>query len=256
MDTIEKILSNLFVFQIITDLFKVTIGAGLCFGALKWRKGLLSSTAIGWGAFLGAVVSALIADYFGAAGVIVCLLAGIVGLPILTYTVFGVNRFMLGFLVGCKLSFMVTTCLAKDGKMEILTALMLPLVAGTIIGIILMAWTQIRVSAFVLACSFVGASEAAPVISEWINRAGYALTGDPSWLLDPLDLIFALFKIELTDSWTLIALLVLMVVGIYTQISNMKKKNIPLDTPLIAYETTSGPNGRIYNQDGSFVDTL
>ena len=35
MDTIEKILSNLLIFQIVIDIIKVTVGAGLCFGALK-----------------------------------------------------------------------------------------------------------------------------------------------------------------------------------------------------------------------------
>ena len=53
MDTIEKILSNLLIFQIVIDIIKVTVGAGLCFGALKWRRGLLTTTAVGWGLFLG-----------------------------------------------------------------------------------------------------------------------------------------------------------------------------------------------------------
>ena len=48
----EKLLENIAVFQIATELFKVTLGAGLCFGALKWRRGLLTTTAIGWRAVI------------------------------------------------------------------------------------------------------------------------------------------------------------------------------------------------------------
>lgn len=41
-----EILSRLLVFQIVLDLISVTVSAGLCFGALKWRRGLLMTTAI------------------------------------------------------------------------------------------------------------------------------------------------------------------------------------------------------------------
>ena len=60
MEIIGKILSNLLIFQIITELIKVTIGAGLCFGALKWRRGLLTTTAIGWGFFLAMTMAPLV----------------------------------------------------------------------------------------------------------------------------------------------------------------------------------------------------
>ena len=48
-----EILSRLLVFQIVFDLISVTVGAGLCFGALKWRRGLLTTTAIAWGSCVG-----------------------------------------------------------------------------------------------------------------------------------------------------------------------------------------------------------
>lgn len=251
----DDIFSRLLVFQFVLDLIKVTVGAGLCFGALKWRRGLLTSTAIYWGIFLGLIVSMLFIDTIELGGIIAFVAIGAILIPILTYTIPGVNRFVLGFLVSSKLFFMLTTVLAKSGDMDIEEAIVLPLVAGTIVGLCLMAWTRVRVSAFVLGCTFIGASEIAPVISEWINRILYAATGDFQYLFDPIDILFALFKIELTDTWTLIAMVVLMIWGGYKQISNIKANGISLDTPLIGFEMPKGKNGRIYTKDG-YIDTL
>ena len=111
----EEILARLLVFQIVIDLISVTVGAGLCFGALKWRRGLLTTTAIAWGLFLGFIAAMFVGEVLGEAGAIICVLVGLIGLPILTYISPTVNRFVLGFLVSSKLLFMLTTVLAKEG---------------------------------------------------------------------------------------------------------------------------------------------
>lgn len=255
MDLIEGIFENLFIFQVVTDLIKVSIGAGLCFGALKWRRGLLTTTAVGWGLFLGLLAALIFEDALGGTGAVICILTGLIVVPILTYTVPGVNRFVLGFLVSCKLLFMLTTVLAKAGSMEIETAIGLPLIGGMVVGLCLMAWTRVRVSAFVLGCTFLGASEIAPVISEWINRILFSVTGNFGYLFDPIDLFFALFKVELTDHWMLISMIVLMIWGGYRQIQQLKEKGIALDTPLIGFEVPEGKNGTIYTESGT-VDTM
>lgn len=251
----EEILARLLVFQIVIDLISVTVGAGLCFGALKWRRGLLTTTAIAWGLLLGFIAAMFLGEVLGETGAIICVLVGMIGLPILTYISPPVNRFVLGFLVSSKLLFMLTTVLAKEGTIDIEETIMIPLVVGTVVGIALMAWTQMRVSAFVLGCTFIGASQIAPVVSEWINRIFFAATGDIGYLFDPIDLFFALFKIELTDQWMLIAMIVFMVWGGYKQINSLKKNGIPLDTPLIGFESPTGPNGRIYTKNGH-IDTM
>ena len=58
----EEILARLLVFQIVIDLISVTVGAGLCFGALKWRRGLLTTTAIAWGLFLGFIAAMFVGE--------------------------------------------------------------------------------------------------------------------------------------------------------------------------------------------------
>lgn len=255
MDTMEEILSNLLIFQIVIDIIKVTVGAGLCFGALKWRRGLLTTTAVGWGLFLGFLLAMVVGEMIGGVGALIALLIGLICLPILTYTVPGVNRFILGFLVSSKLFFMLTTVLAKKGAIDIEYAIIAPLLAGTVVGLGLMAWTRIRVSAFVLSCTFVGASEIAPVISEWINRIFFSVTGDIGYLFDPIDLLFALFKIELTDHWMLGSMIILMIWGGYKQIGRLKANGIPLDTPLIGFEVPKADNGKIFTSKGS-IDTM
>lgn len=241
----EKLLENIAVFQIATELFKVTLGAGLCFGALKWRRGLLTTTAIGWGAVLGIIFWYLFSSEDSPEILVISVAIGAILFPILTYTIPGINRFVLGFLVGMKLFTMVATVLLKQGSIDIELAFVMPLIAGALIGLLLMAWTQMRVSAVVIGCSFIGASEIAPVISEWWNRAGYALTGDISYLFDPMDLLFALFKIELTDKVTLISLLVMLVFGCCYQLKRLSDRGIPYSTPVIGFEIDREDDGEI-----------
>ena len=251
----EEVLSRLLAFQVVLDIIKVTVGAGLCFGALKWRRGLLTSTAIYWGLFLGILMAMMIGANGRIEGAIACIAIGAILFPILTYTVPGVNRFVLGFLVSCKLFFMLTTVLFKNGQMDIGQAALLPIIAGTVVGLGLMAWTKVRISAFVLGCTFIGASEIAPVISEWMNRLCYTVTGNINYLFDPIDILFALIKVELTDQWTLIAMIILMIWGGYKQVQRIKANGIPLDTPLIGFEMPNGKNGRIYTKNGH-IDTM
>lgn len=240
---------NLMIFQFVTELIKATLGAGLCFGALKWRRGLLTTTSIGWGAVLGVAMGYFIGSTSGGSIelVLICAVIGALIFPILTYCVAGVNRFVLGFLVGSKLFVMFTTVMLKEGNMDIDIAIVLPLIAGTIIGLVLMAWTQMRVSAVVISCSFIGASDIAPIISEWYNRVMYTTTGNISYLFDPVDLLFALFKIELTDKVTLISLIILLVLGCRYQLKRLRKMGISYSTPLIGFEVPRDKNGEINN---------
>lgn len=255
MEVIGSILENIVVFQIFTNLIKITIGAGLCFGALKWRRGLLTTTAIGWGLVLGILIAIPIGEAGSGAGAILCVIVGAIVLPILTYTVPGVNRFILGFVVGSKLLYMLTTVLIKADAIEFATAFILPLIIGTVIGLGLMAWTKMRVSAFVLSCSFIGSAGAAAAISELIRCILYGVTGDFGYIYDPADFIFNLFKIELTDVWTLIAIIPLMFFGIRRQIEALKEHNVPLDTPLIGFENPLEDNGVIKTDKGD-IHTL
>ena len=155
---------------------------------------------------------------------------GMILLPILTYNIAGVNRFILGYIVSSKLFFMATTVMAKNGDIDVLSALLYPLIGGAVIGLVLMAWTKIRVSAFVFSCTFIGASGIAPNISKLINGTLFTATGDFS----------------------------LMVILGYRQIRTMKRKGIPLDAPLIGFEVPEdkGKNGRIYVGENNHIDTM
>ena len=244
----EELLTNLMIFEIVTELIGATIGAGLCFGALKWRRGLLTTTAIGWGAVIGLVLGVWYLDVFYAEPVVIliCAALGALIFHILTYTIPGVNRFVLGYLIGFKLTLMLVTVLLKEGSIALEAAISMPIVVGCILGLFLMMWIQMRVSAFILGCTFIGAADIAPVISEWYNRIMYGFTSDISYLFDPIDLLFNLFKIELTDMITFISMIVLMVLGCVCQLGKLKEQNIPFSTPLIGFEVPKEDNGKIY----------
>ena len=248
MDALSTFIEGIAIFQIVSDIFAATLGACLCFGALRWRMGLITTVATYWGIVFGFAFGYISFISSGkVAPFIICVLIGGIIFPILTYKVPAVNRFVVGFLVAMKLCFMITTVLTKDGKMSIGSMITIPVIVGTIVGIALMLWTQISISAFVIACSFIGASQIAPIISKYINQFQFGVTGNISYLFDPYDFVFALFKIELTDKWTLIFMIIFMALGIYAQIKSIKDQGCGPGTPLIVYETKDkNKHGKIY----------
>ena len=71
--------------QVVVDLTSLTVGGGLGFGAGKCRGGQETTTAIAWGLFLGFIAAMFVGEVLGEAGAIICVLVGLIGLPILTY---------------------------------------------------------------------------------------------------------------------------------------------------------------------------
>lgn len=236
------------VFQIFSDIFDLLIGSSLIFGALKWRKGLLTTTAFYWGLILGYLGGATIFYLLNVtpAIIIVTIAVGAIVFPILTYRIPAVNRFVLGFVVTMKLLYMLTTYLFKNGNMKFSTAIVLPLIVATILGIFFMLLRQLSVLPFVLGCVFLGASQFAPTIAKYINQFIFGITHDYSLLFDPIDFIFALCKIELTDGWTLLIMIIVMCIGVPIQLSFIREQGYTYDTPIIAFETDDpNMNGRI-----------
>lgn len=231
--------SYIAIFQIVTDIYDLFIGSALVFGALKWRKGLLTTTAFYWGVVLGFLSGGFICFSFEITPVItlITIALGAIVFPILTYRVPAVNRFVLGFLVTMKLLYMLTTYLFKKGIMEFDTAIVMPLLVATILGIIFMLLRQLSVLPFAIGCVFLGASQVAPTIAKYVNQFIFGITHDYSLLFDPIDFIFALFKIELTDGWTLLFMVILMCIGLPIQLNSIKQQGYTYDTPIIAFET-------------------
>lgn len=164
---------------------------------------------------------------------------GAIIFPVLTYSVPAINRFVLGFLITGKLSYMITTYMWKEGYIELRVATALPVVLAIIFGLIFMLMSQLSVLPFALGCIFIGASQVAPVISKFINQVEFGITQDYSLLFDPRDLIFAMFNIELTDGWTLFFMIVFMGLGLPYQLNYIKQQGYTYDTPIIVFETDS-----------------
>lgn len=107
-------------------------------------------------------------------------------------------------------------------------------------------WILLSVLPFALGCVFLGASQVAPTIAKYINQFIFGVTQDVSLLFDPIDFIFALFKVELTDGWTLLVLIILMCIGVPSQLKYIKQQGYDYDTPIIAFETdNSEKHGKI-----------
>lgn len=236
------------IFQIVTDIYDLLVGTALVYGALKWKKGLITTTAFYWGIVLGFLSGILIAISLGSdiGLVVVTTLIGAVVFPVLTYCVPAVNRFVLGFIVTMKLLYMLTTYLCKKGSMQVEIAIMLPLVVAAILGVIFALLRQLSVLPFALACAFLGANQVAPTIAKYVRQFIFGITHDYSLLFEPVDFVFALFKIELTDGWTLLFMIILMCVGLSVQLKYIKQQGYTYDTPIIVFETDdSNMHGKI-----------
>lgn len=169
--------------------------------------------------------------------ILITTIMGAIIFPVLTYSVPAINRFVLGFLVTGKLLYMLTTYLCKKEIIEFETAFTLPLVLATTLGIIFMLLQELSVLPFALGCVFIGASQVAPTIAKYINQFMFGITQDYSLLFDPVDFIFALFKIELTDGWTLLFMIIFMCIGLPFQLNYIKEQGYTYDTPIIVFET-------------------
>lgn len=234
----DEFIQYIAIFEVVTNIFDLLIGSGLVFGALKWRKGLLSTVAFYWGLLLGFVGGALLVYMFELNVVIAIIftLAGGIVFPILTYRIAAVNRFVLGFVVTMKLLYMLTTHLFKKDIMSFGTAIIMPLLVAVVLGVIFALLRQMSVLPFSLACVFMGASLMAPKLAKYMNQFIFGITQDYSLLFDPIDFVFALFKIELTDGWTLLFMLILMAIGFPRHLNYIKKQGYTYDTPVIAFE--------------------
>lgn len=235
----DEFIQYVAIFEVVSNILDLFIGGALIFGALKWRKGLLSTVAIYWGLVLGLLVGALFLSVFDINGIIVILttLIGGIVFPILTYRIAAINRFVLGFIVTMKLLYMLTTYLFKKDIMDFGTAIIMPLIVAVIFGVIFALLKQMSVLPFSLACVFMGASLMAPKLAKYMNQFVFGITHDYSLLFDPIDFIFALFKIELTDGWTLLFMLILMAIGIPRHLNYIKQQGYTYDTPVITFET-------------------
>ena len=242
---LASFLQNIMAYQIVFWIIDALLGAGLCFGPLKWRKGLLTTVAIYWGIILGALIGFMITreEYVVVLALIVL---GAVILPILTYTVAGVNRFMLGFLVFSKLGIMAVLAMAEAFGSDAYSLMALPIYLGIVVGLFFMAWKQVKVSTFICALAFLGSVQMAQALGNIINQIRYGITGDISILFDPVELVAAVFGVELTDAATFIVMLVLMFFGIIAHTKRIKAQGYPLSTPVIVYETSDpNKNGKI-----------
>lgn len=243
-----ELFGNIAIFQIVTDIYDIFIGSALVFGALKWRKGLLTTTAFYWGLVLGFLCGILM-FFFLDSDIAITILTTIVGaviFPILTYCIPAVNRFVLGFIVTIKLLYMLTTYWCKNGNMGFETAIIMPPIIAIILGVVFALLRQLSVLPFSLACVFLGASQLAPTIAKYVNQIIFGITQDYSLFFGPIDIIFALLKIELTDGWTLLFMIVLMCIGLPVQLNFIKEQGYTYDTPIIVFETKdSNMHGKI-----------
>lgn len=203
---------------IIIDLFIVvqTITSGvMCVYGYKWSRGLIAimSSYIGFG--LGLLLSVLFLESMGFGSFIlipicISIISG------LAYKNITFNHFVAGFLLAIKVSFMIVTKMYENGMISDFGWLIIaPLIIGAFVGILS---CTVFSNYIVLAClAFLGAVEFVPKVFEWINGTLFAVTGDWSYIFDPVSFILSIFGIEIPSGGEVFCILLLSVGGFYFQ---------------------------------------
>lgn len=254
------------------NLLQTAVGAGLCFAPIKWQKGLITAMSIKLGMLAGGILATIITIYLfdsEASGVprsvaykyieyipaffVISVILGAIIMPVLTYTVSKINRFVLGYIVGSKLTIIFTVGAIHDGldeignylfngnlNIEIIIVMLMPVIIGSIFGIILASLDKFKISAYVVACSYIGASECAPNIEKYLGYIKAFLTGDIGAAIDPIDMIFSSYNIELNSMTTFVIIIILMGISSYYKIKSLLNQGYSLDTNIALLETEEG----------------
>lgn len=212
---------------IIIDLFIViqTVTSGvMCVYGYKWSKGLIAIMSSYVGLGVGLLLSIPFIDSAGLGSLIlvpICISA----ISGLAYTNIKFNHFMAGFLLAVKVSFMIITKMYESGMFgDIGWLFVVPIIIGIYVGGLS---CTVFSGYIVLAClAFLGAIEFVPKIFEWINGTLFAVTGDWSFIFDPVSYILSLFGIEIPSSGEVICILLLSVGGFYFQKLRAEKEGI------------------------------
>lgn len=230
----SSLFENLGTFLFIWWITGLVMDTLIVVRGLAWRRGLMTATALYWGIAIGALLPFLMGAEAG--GIILGILIGAVAFPILTYTVPGVNRFVLGFIVTLKLTGMIALNLMMYNGLPLANAIGYSMLASIISACVFMALVSMPASGYIVATAFLGAVGLSTKIQDIFSGLQYTFTGNMSLLFDPASLIFAVLGIDYADMQRIAIIVVCMGIGGYFQYRKLIDEGYTPGTPMIAYE--------------------
>lgn len=204
----------------------------MCVYGYKWGRALIATASSYVGVVIGLVVCIMLFESgFGIESTVAIPICA-AGFATLVYKNITLNHFMAGFLLATKIAFMVITKAYEYEMAEDIGWLfVLPIIIGIMGGIA--SCTQFT-GYIVLACmAFWGAIDFVPKMFEWINGTLFALTGDISFIFDPLSFLLSFFGIEIPSGGEVLCILLLTAGGFYFQKLQAEKEGKDLSRKLV-----------------------
>lgn len=222
-------------FKIILGVFGLveTVCSGImCVYGYKWSRGLIATMSLYIGFAIGMFASLSLLELTGEPIVLLFIPIVMVALWSSAYKNITFNHFLAGFLLTIKVSFMLLLLYVQNvgGQLE-LGLFLIPVFIGVISGTVICAKYNNHI--LILCTSFIGATEFVPNVMDYINKTSFAMTGDISYLFDPIGFLLGLIGIEIPSTIEILLILVVFIGGYYAQRKILEAKDIDLKGTII-----------------------
>ncbi len=210
-----------------------TVTSGImCVYGYKWGRALIATASSYVGVAIGLVICIMLFESGFGVESFIAIPTCAAAFSAMAYKNITLNHFMAGFLLATKISFMIITKVFEYGMSDDIGGLLvLPIIIGIIGGIV--SCTKFT-GYIVLAClAFWGSIDFVPKMFEWINGTLFAMTGDYSFIFDPISFLLSLFGIEIPSGGEVFFILLLTVGGFYFQKNRAESAGKDLSRKLV-----------------------
>ena len=228
IEIISVVINAFLVLRLITSVV-------MCVYGCKWRKGLIATTSLYIGIFLGLLLLAFLMEVSSLEMEINLLISAVVPIvfTIMAYKCIWLNHFLTGFLVFNKLSFMVIFRLMSERVIDIdlKYIIAIPIIIGIIAGIII---SVKFINYAVLFCIvYIGTVDLVLSISEMINKALFVATSDLGFLFDPEDILLKLVGVDVPSVIEVIFIIVVGIISFILQKKLLDRQGISLSSYVV-----------------------
>lgn len=223
------------IFKLISAVFGIveTICSGvMCVYGYKWSRGLIATMSLYIGFAISILVTVPLIGITEDFGMLLLIPIIMVVFWVAAYKNIVLNHFLAGFLLTIKVTFMLLLLYIQNTEVELnIELFLIPILVGIISGAVICSKYNNQI--LILCTSFIGAAEFVPKIMDYINKASFAVTGDISYIFDPISFLLGLIGIEIPSTTEILLVFIVFLGGYYIQKKTLEAKNIDLKGTII-----------------------
>lgn len=207
----------------------------MCVYGYKWKRGLIATTSIYIGVFLGALLLYCLGkiDIINIETSLILSLFVPIIFFILAYRWIRLNHFLIGFITSTKILFMLLYGLMDKNIIDIDASILfvVPLIIGVIVGCVLS--TYLKYSAVLLCLAYIGSVDLVLNLFDLINKGLFIASGDISYIFDIEDILMQIIGIDIPSFWESVFILAVTIFSFIWQSSVLRKRGVNLSDYII-----------------------